>query len=216
MRTHALWIDVYQAGSFIRPVRRKVDVIVLWMGCIKAFLVGMPPVEERRCAKLSIMVGSMSRLFCELDDGRKIFSISFPFVVRVEEDGVKFFSRDGVEIDNRISSEVLSLLDRSDGGGLDAVDFDGFIEPIFESLDVDHSIWSLLRELMLAEEAYLRYDYDNDRINGHLHPEHHIDVGYSSSCTFKVGLRRRIDQDFLVSLMDTETECHYIGDCGVA
>ncbi len=215
MNIYELWIDSHQAKVFLGAIRKKSDVIALWMGCVKSFLLEMPADPERRFAKLFIAVGSMSRLFCVLNDGRKIFSVSFPFSVRLEEGRKIFLSKGGVEIDNRLSSEIVSLLNLPNGGVLDATDFEGFIDPVFESMDVDKSLWSLLRELMLAEETYVRYDWDSDRKNGHLHPEHHLDIGYSSSCTFKVGLKEGVNEEFLISLMDTDTECHYVGGCGV-
>ncbi|MDY1033398.1 hypothetical protein [Stenotrophomonas sp. CFBP8980] len=158
----------------------------------------------------------MSRLFCVLEDGRKIFSVSFPFSIREEGGPPVFFSRGGIEIDNRLSSEINALLHMPSGGVLDAVDFEGFIDPVFESMEVHLSIWSLLREIMLAEDSYLRYDWDLHRKNGHLHPEYHLDVGYSSSCTFKIGLKRGVDEAFLLSLTDRDTDCHYLGDCGIS
>ncbi|WP_150114898.1 hypothetical protein [Xanthomonas euvesicatoria] len=151
----------------------------------------------------------MSRLFCELDGGKKIYSVSFPFNCREVDGSFIFSSRGGVEVDNRISSEIVALIDRPDGV-LDVVAFEGFIDPLFEALEVDLSIWSVVRELMTAEESYLRYDWDAERVNGHRHPLHHIDVGYSSACSFKFGLRQRIGRDGLISILNIDSDCHYI------
>ena len=63
---------------------------------------------------------------------------------------------------------------------------------------------------MLAEDAYVRYDWDEKRADGHRHPVHHLDLGYSAGGTFKVGLREAIDRAALVAILDIETDCHYL------
>jgi hypothetical protein len=77
-----LKIDRYQTASFLAAVRAKQDIIVLWMTAVKAFLGNYPVEEEHAAARLSIVIKSMSRLFCELNGKGKIFSIAFPFTVR--------------------------------------------------------------------------------------------------------------------------------------
>ena len=204
-----LSIDRYQAASFVEAVRTKRDVIVLWMNAIKAFLVNQPAVVGQEAAKLSIVIMSMSRLFCELQGGHKIYSTAFPFNVREEAEGMlAFYSREGILIDNRISSEILSLIQGENI--FDSVDFSQFIDPIISSADVEPSLWTLLRELMLAEDAYIRYDWDRDRANGHLHPEYHLDLCYSAGSSFKVGLQQAIDRGTFVSILDIEVDCHYL------
>lgn len=208
MKRFDLPIDKYQAESFLAAVRTKRDIIILWMSAIKAFLVNYPVDEERTEAHLSIIVKSMSRLFCEMKDGGKIFSIAFPFTVRYEdEDGFVFSSREGIRIDNRVSSQIISLVE---SGVLHASDFSHFIDPILEAVDVDASLWSLFRELMLAEDAYIRYDWDTERENGHLHPEHHLDLCYSQGASFKIGLPSAIDRASMVEILDIGTDCHYL------
>jgi hypothetical protein len=203
-----LAVDRYQAASFLDAVRTKRDVIVFWMNAIKAFLANQPAEEGQREAQLSIVVMSMSRLFCELNDGRKIFSIAFPFNTRFENNELSFYSREGILVDSRVSSQILALI--QGGGVLDAPDFFNFIDPIIEAADIDPSLWTLLRELMLAEDAYIRYDWDEERADGHRHPRHHLDFGYSAGCSFKVGLHDRIDQATLVSILNIEVDCHYL------
>jgi hypothetical protein len=207
-----LSIDQYQAESFLEAIRSKQDIIVLWMTAIKAYLVNYPVSEAQSEARLSIIVMSMSRLFCELKGGGKIFSVAFPFSVRYqEEEGFIFASREGIRIDNRVSSEIISLIE---SGVLNAADFSHFIDPIIEAVDVDASIWTLFRELMLAEDAYIRYDWDVERADGHRHPEHHLDFYYSQGSTFKVGLRQGIDHATMMSILDIGSDCHYLLPCG--
>lgn len=204
-----LGIDRYQAASFVEAVRTKRDVIVLWMNAIKAFLVNQPATAGQEVARLSIEIMSMSRLFCELQGGHKIYSVAFPFNVREESEGMlAFYSREGIQIDNRVSSEILSLIQGENI--FESADFSHFIDPIISSSDVDPSLWTLLRELMLAEDAYIRYDWDRDRANGHLHPEFHFDLCYSAGNSFKLGLQGAIDRKTFVTILDIEVDCHYV------
>lgn len=205
-----LRVDRYQTVNFLSPVRAKRDVILIWMDAIKAFLVNLPAAPDQSTAVLSINVMSMSRLFCELDGGRKIFSVAFPFSIHIDDkDGTfSFYSREGLLIDSRVSSQLVALVEGS--GVLEAADFGYFFDSIIDAVDVNQDIWPLLRELILAEDGYVRYDWDTTRANGHLHPEHHIDLCYTANSTFKIGLRSRIDCSALISILNIETDCLYL------
>lgn len=207
MKRFDLAIDKYQATYFLAAVRAKRDVIILWMSAIKAFLVNHPAEEAHSEARLSIVIMSMSRLFCELKGGGKIFSVAFPFNVRHEENQYVFASREGIRIDNRVSSEIISLVE---SGTLQATDFSHFIDPIIEAVDVDPSLWALFRELILAEDAYIRYDWDVERVDGHRHPEHHLDLYYSQGSSFKIGLHGGLTHATMISILNIESDCHYL------
>jgi hypothetical protein len=189
------------------PVRTKHDVVVLWMNAIKAFLANQPASTEQAEAWLSIAVKSMSRLFFGLSTGRRMFSVSFPFTVRKVEGELLFFSREGILVDSQASSQILGLLDT---GALAATDFWGFVDPVLEAVEADADMWTLLRELLLAEDAYVRYDWDEERADGHLHPVHHLDLGYSNGGTFKLGLQGSIDHARLVEILDVDVDCDYV------
>jgi hypothetical protein len=203
-----LRVDRFQASALLQAVRTKRDVILLWMSTIKSFLAQQPAELGQEAATLSIVVRSMSRLFCESSGGRKIFSLAFPFTVREANDEFLFFSREGIPIDSRVSSEIVSLIEN--GRVLEAMDFSHFIDPIIEATEVDELMWALLRELMVAEDAYVRYDWDEERADGHRHPIHHLDLYYSSGSSFKVGLAAGINQGTLISILDVDVDCHYL------
>lgn len=207
-KRYDLGLDRFQAIYFLNAVRTKQDVIVLWMSAIKTFLAQQPAEGEQREARLSIVVRSMSRLFCELNGGRKIFSIAFPFNIRSENEEISFISREGILVDSRVSSQILALIEG--GGVLTSPDFSNFIDPIIDAVDIDASLWTLLRELMLAEDAYVRYDWDDARENGHQHPEYHLDLCYSAGSSFKLGLPGSIDQETFISILNVEDDCHYL------
>lgn len=201
-------IDKYQASAYVGAIRSKRDIVVLWMETIKNFLAGQPAVGPNVSACLSIHIDKMSRLFCASKGGCKIFSVSFPFSVTCTDGEYRFYSREGVEIDSRASSNVITVIDS--GGIFGVQDFSSFIDPILEMSEYDPQLWTLMRELMIAEDGYVRYDWDEIRQDGHRHPLHHLDVFYSSGSTFKVGLGQQIDQPSLASIVDTTTDCHYL------
>jgi len=204
----SLDIDEYQASIYLSAIRSKRDIVLLWMETIKNFLVGQPAEGGRVSASLSICVDKMSRLFCTSEGGRKIFSVSFPFSVSFGSDQFRFLSREGVEIDSRISSNIIALIVSNEIFGVQ--DFSSFIDPILELSEYDPQLWTLMRELMIAEDGYIRYDWDETREDGHRHPLHHLDVYYSSASTFKVGLGQQLDQTLFVSILDLTTDCHYL------
>lgn len=207
-----LEIDEYQSAEYLLAIRSKRDVIMLWMETIKNFLANQPAAGASIKARLTICINKMSWLFCTLEGGKKIFSIGFPFGVFFENGQYRFLSREGIEIDSGVSSNIIALI--NSGKIFGVKDFCEFIDPILEVSEYDPQIWTLMRELMIAEDGYIRYDWDEVRQNGHLHPLHHLDVCYSSASTFKVGLGRQLDQPSLVSILDSETDCHYLKPAG--
>lgn len=208
-KLESVGLDSFQLEPFKRAVRTKRDVIAIWMYALKAFLIGAEFVAaEDRAGSLTIAVSAMSRLFCETKPGKKAFSVGFPFKLR-EEGGERVFrSRGNYLLNSKTTSEILALV--SDDGALDRPDFYTFLEAVEEVSADDENIWGLLRDLMLAEDGYIRYDWDVDRKDGNKHPEHHFDVCYSSEATYKLGLSYFVNQQLFIDVLDLETDCHFL------
>ena len=51
-----------------------------------------------------------------------------------------------------------------------------FADPIATIVDYNLNFWSFLRELLLYEDGYIRYDYDEEHQDGLLHPLNHYDI----------------------------------------
>jgi len=203
-------LDRFQVTPFKRAIRTKRDVIAIWMHALKAFLIGENFVEEQdRVGSLTISISAMSRLFCETEQGKKSYSVGFPFKLK-DEDGERIFlSRGNYLLNSKTTSEILALI--ADNNALDRPDFYTFVEAVEEITADDENAWGLLRELMLAEDGYIRYDWDVERKDGNIHPEHHFDVCYSSEATFKVGLSAAIDRGIFIDMLDLQTDCHFLG-----
>lgn len=199
-------LDARQVDWMFAPLRNKFDVIDLLMKTIKVMIVNDDLDSEQVFGKLYLCVSKMSRLF--YISKHKYFSISFPFTV-IEEDGdVKFYSKFNLEVDNRTTSDVIGIL--SSEVALASNEVMEFAEPICDVSEYNDGFWALFRDLLLFDDGYLRYDYDEGRENGKLHPLNHLDIFYSTKSTFKVGLRDEISNSHLFDLLDIESDCHFL------
>lgn len=181
------------------------QVIALLMKTIKHMLVNYRLDNQLIKGKIVLKVSKMSRLFFISQD--KVFSINFPFFVSDTNNELSFYSNDGHEVDSKVTSDVLSIL--TSDTVLNSGDVIAFADFICDIADYNTGFWSLLRGLLLFEDGYIRYDYDEKYENGFRHPLNHLDIFYGSGSTFKIGLRRSITQDHLMDLLDLETDCHF-------
>ena len=203
-------IDKYQAAWALSPIRTKPDVIDLLMRLVKVMSLGMNAPTNQSVASVVLTVSKMSRLF--LVSPNKIFSINFPFRVEEEAGVLRFQSHAHKNVDSRATSNILALLANQDL--LSSFEILHFAEPILDASTNDSDIWALFRELLLFEDGYIRYDNDLERQNGHRHPLHHLDIFYSNSSTFKLGLHSGISSGDFEDLLDTETDCHFVRKLG--
>lgn len=205
MKRYEFPIDAYQALWVSKAIRSKRDVISLLMRSIKIMLLPTIPAPGA-IGSMVLIIDKMSRLFFVLED--KIFSINFPFVVLEDGDTLAFRSIHHSNINSIVTSQVLSLLDIDNM--FENREVLNFAEPISDLCRYDEDIWCLFRELLLQEDGYIRYDYDVERVNGHLHPLHHLDVFYSTGNTFKLGLKHNVSLVNFSDVLNVNTNCHYV------
>ncbi|WUR13366.1 hypothetical protein E7V67_027400 [[Empedobacter] haloabium] len=211
MKVFHFGLDKRQVDLLFSPLRTKVDVIRLLMNTIKIMLVGDKLPTERTAGMLTLRVSSMNRLIFSAVD--KIFSISFPFTTLQQEDCLRFESDYCDDIDHRITSEILALVNSRHY--TDFTDIFGFADAVIEAGEDHEDLWGLVRELMMFEDNYLRYDHDPIRADGKRHPLHHLDISYTSSGTFKLGLAGRVTPEVFVDILDVESDCHFLDTkCG--
>ena len=200
-------IDKRQAEWIFSPLRSKVDVIQLLMKTIKLILVHEHIDPSLVHGKIMLCVSKMSRLFYCSD--KKCFSINFPFTVISNDHGSLVFQSKYIDdINNKVTSDLIGII--IVGNALGSNDIMEFAEPIYNISEFNEGFWSLFRELLLFDDGYIRYDFDQIREDGVIHPLHHLDVFYSSNATFKIGLRKQIEDKHLVDLLDTNSDCHYL------
>lgn len=195
--------DEIQAKWMFDPIRSRRDTVRLLMNAVKVMLVNHPPPTDRVAGEVILAVSKMSRLFFVA--ANKIVTIAFPFVVDESAEGVAFRSPHFGEVDSRVTSHIVALLDSNEVfSSSEVLDFAVRVD------EEGHDLWALFRHLLIEEDGYLRYDYDPVRHSGHRHPLHHLDVFHSGLATFKVGLQSALTGDGLRDALDLTTDCFYL------
>ncbi len=203
-------LDTFQTSRLIGSVRGKKDIIILWMNAIKLITVYVKPKDEQIAGHLVLHVDKMSRLFIET--GTKSFSVSFPFTIYERNHILEFGTSAYPEIDSKATSDILSLIHGQDVFQSSSVL--AFADPLIELTGDQDLIWQLLRDLMLVDDGYIRIDHDPHREDGALHPLDHVDIFYSQSATFKIGLGGRVGLDIFHDILNTRSDCHYLRRVG--
>ena len=208
MKEYSFGIDKWQVESIFSPIRNKEQVIDLLMTSLKIMLIDEELGTKHVIGEVRLVVSKMSRLFFFSED--KYFSINFPFTVNEENEQLKFSSKEGIEVDNIIISEIISVIQPSNSHISTCVY--EFTDPIMKISEIKDGFWPLVLSLLMFEDGYIRYDYDirNASPCGKLHPVNHYDIFYSSGATFKIGLENRIRAENIVDFLSIESECHFI------
>tara|TARA_R110002012_G_scaffold166346_2_gene329728 strand:- start:13330 stop:13887 length:558 start_codon:yes stop_codon:yes gene_type:complete len=180
------------------------------MQAVKIMLVGNNAPEEKAVSRMVLVVDKMSRIFFCSDE--KIFSINFPFLVDLNEDGsCCFYSKQGFPVDSRATSLFMSVFNEHIYGASDVEEF------AYSIIDVNEEygghlddFWLFFKEIVVFEDGYLRFDYDTKRQDAKSHPLSHVDVYYSNGNTFKIGLYSKIDFDGFFDIINVGSEVYYI------
>lgn len=206
MKRYSYNIARWNLDEIFSPIRNKRDSIRLLMKTLKLMITNQEVSEQHTIGQIVLVISKMSRLFYFSND--KYFSINFPFFVTETDNGLIYYSNHISDIDSRVTSTVLSILSSVDQFDADCVL--EFADPIATIGESNQEFWPFLRELLLHEDGYIRYDYDEERENGQLHPLNHLDIFYSSEITFKIGLRQKIEKESLIDVLRIETDCTYL------
>lgn len=205
MTRSRFYIDKFQAEWIFSPIRSRKDVIILLMKSIKLMLVYKEPAKADRVGEISLVISKMSRIF--YSSHNKVFSLNFPFFVKDVGGLIGFYTREFSDIDNRLTSVIIELVQSSKL--LDSYEVLDFAEPISDAADIDKNIWVLLRQLIIHEDGYLRFDHDPvHEKEGNIHPLNHYDIFYSTATTFKLGATRAPDLDHLIDVLDIKSDCY--------
>jgi hypothetical protein len=202
-------IDESYMDRFFSPIKNKVQLIELLMNSLKYMLLNQKVNKVRVRGEIVLVIDKMSRLFFIKED--KCFSVVFPFSVKFE-DAFYFSFRNEMNIDGKLTSEIISFINDEHFSSNCCIEFALPISEYQESND--DSYWDLIRELLLMEGGYLRYDYDKENYDRHgqsdIHPLNHYDFFYSGNATFKIGLKKEINGDEFIDLLNIKTVCKFI------
>lgn len=204
MKRHSFDIGDWEISNFFSPIRGKRDVILLLMKTVKLINSPLLPIESKRKAgEIILLISKMSRLFFVSDV--KIFSIRFPFFAREIEGQLAISSVYVENIDSKVTSDIISFFSSSD-----IFEFPDFLDFADYLPDEDERIWNLVRDLLLFEDGYIRFDHDPKNANGTIHPLNHFDIFYTDQCSFKVGTNQKLSVSDMIDLLDRETPCRYL------
>lgn len=192
-------------------VKSKQQIITILLEAVRYSLSYDMIKSKKSNGKIVLIVDKMSRLFFQNET--KCYSISFPFLVTDSEGKIQY-SYDNTTIDSYLISNLLSAI--TNDSFMDGCSID-FSESLIDFESESESFWNILRELLLFEEGYVRYDYDvigyqeaKERGNEHIHPLNHCDFNYSNKANFKLGLINKIDLDEFIDILNIRTECKYL------
>lgn len=196
--------------NIARPLRTRKDFLLLLLETIKLFYVQEIPIASQ--GKVSIVVDKMSRVFYQVEN--KIFSIVFPFGIENVDNQYRIYDINmDIDIDSKLISIMISILMQLELTDISAEEiFDIYCDAVFneiESKDIDVA-WKILFRLLATELGYIRYDYDEEHKDSVYHPLNHFDINYSANITYKIGLKKIIELENMISFLDIKSECKYL------
>ncbi|EMQ4857014.1 hypothetical protein AAIB78_001629 [Morganella morganii] len=200
-------LDQAQCDWAFKPIRTKTDVIEILMRALKTISVYTDPTRDKIRGQLKLHISKMSRIFFFSEE--KYYSLAFPFILDVVGDEFVFRSTEVESVDSFITSKVLSVI--NDPSYINSSLW-AFFEPLLD-LEEQQTIpgfWPFFKMLLTYEDGYIRYDIDDVRENGKLHPLYHFDVFYSNHPTFKIGLNQHYTNDEMIDFLNRETDCWYL------
>jgi len=165
--------------------------------------------------KAFIFIDKMTRLFIVED--KQIFSVAFPFNVNLIESKVTFRH---FEINHSVLAAINSIVHES----MELYNIESLIDCIWENTkemelttEEKQIVDQIIYHLMSYEMGYIRYDVDpinaqkyNERGKLNIHPENHFDINYTSSATYKVGLKSAITMQDFVDFLNINTDCWFV------
>lgn len=194
-------------------VKTKKQTIKILLETIRTMLVSEAVESTEADLHFRIIIDKMSRLF--YFNKQKYYSISFPFTYIIDNGKLSINYKNIVEVDSRIISHLLEIINDSRFDSDNCLDF---IDPICEFEDeYGYKLWFLLKEIIMLEDGYVRFDNDpiaflkaKEDDKEHTHPENHLDIFYTSGNTFKVGLESLAMAEEFVDYFDSKTDCKYL------
>lgn len=210
------------------PIRKKEDLLRIVFEISSYLLIEDKPID-RHLGEFVVKIDKMSRVFITFKENmeeNKHFSFLYPFFLStsLEEESVSIFSSGNrIPIDNRALSLLKSIVATgwfSDDGEISSgclLDHYEMLERSIMELGIVESgyiedIWLVIKDLLLMDFGYLRYDYDPDpdRLHENMHPLYHLDINYDTGTTFKIGLNTKCVQADFIDMLDTKTNCRFL------
>lgn len=193
-------------------IKHKVQIINILLEACR-YILANPNVEEIDAAgEMKLIIDKMSRLFFVTEN--KYYSIVFPFKLDKEEGKLSLSYLNNIEVDSYLISKTKSAINCENFHDSCVLDF---ADSLFDYENEGEEVWSFIKELMMLEDGYIRFDNDPIGYNTayekgfpHKHPTNHYDLFYTNRATFKVGLNSHDTIDEFIDLLNVKTDCRYI------
>lgn len=192
-------------------VKDKYKILEILLEACRYMLHNEKVSKARSPYKIILYKEKMSRLIFVSEN--KIYSITFPFNINYLKSDITINYKNRLDIDSQNISTLLSILKSPSMNSENCLDF---IDPI---VNYEQSLWTTLRDLLISEDGYIRYDRDENgyteakaKKEEHRHPLNHIDLFYTNQVTFKLGLNEKYVDTDLLDMMNTNTNCKYLNN----
>ncbi|MBS0027086.1 hypothetical protein [Chitinophaga hostae] len=194
-------------------IKDKYKIIEILLEACRTLLYSPKAEKIRAKTKIIVNIDKMNRLFFVSE--LKIYSIAFPFNISYDENNTSISYKNIIDIDSLAITNVLSIIKNPIFNSEHCLES---VEPIID-IEAEHKInyWTLIRELILLEDGYIRYDKDEkgyqaalEKMQQHRHPLNHIDIFYTNHVSFKLGLEKEYLEADLIDTLDSNTDCKYL------
>ena len=195
-------------------IKTKKQILKILLETVRVMLVENSDENlKEQNSYFKVVIDKMSRIFYFSD--KKYYSIYFPFTYIIDNGKNVISFKNQIEINSQIISNIIEILNDTRFESFYSLDF---IEPINELESYyEDKLWFLIRELIMLEDGYVRFDNDIDNFNKakqegkeHTHPENHFDIFYSNGNIFKIGLERIIKTLEFEDYFNVATDCKYL------
>ncbi len=167
-------------------------------------------VKTEEDLRIVIYINKMKRLFyCTKN---KVQSLCFPFTIILNENSVEFL-HEKILLDYSKISILKGVFKRSSMTTITELNDELLNDDYYNSLCKNEKelIKQVLLFLTIFEDGYLRFDFhDTENFNEDFHPLHHIDLYYTNSNTFKLGLEEEMSLKKNIKIIDITEKCFNI------
>jgi hypothetical protein len=216
MKNWTFYLDIISKDIFFpkERIKTKIQIINILLEASRYILSNPKLKRKSSSGEIKLVVDKMSRLFFTSD--KKSYSIVFPFNLYEHHDEINFSYKSNIKVNPYLIAQAKSVINCNSFDDNCILGFADSLDDI-RNQDDDDDLWFFLRELMLYEDGYIRYDNDpigyqeaKDRGTPHKHPLNHYDLFYTNGATFKIGLEKGISTKQFIDLLNRETNCKYL------
>lgn len=206
MKKYEFKLDKRLQEIIAKPIRTFFDVALILLHSLM-YISWQKPCETVE-GNFKIVINKMNRMFFMQDN--KIFSFTIPFSLRENEDGGLEIYDSSSLVDNKCLVVLIEILTTVKNNPSELIDYMSFLDEHDLSESEIIVVKSTMNTIILNEYGYLRYDEDEERESGEMHPKYHMDINYSNAGTYKLGLEEKIRYQWFQDCLDITKPCKFI------